>query len=194
MSNYIAGATIKTLREKKKYTQKQLGEILDVSDKTISKWETEKGLPDLTLIEPLAKALGISVAELLSGECLENQNKSGNLLRSKFYVCPVCGNIIHSTGQGAFSCCGIQLPPLEAEEPDQLHRLTVEPVENEHFITLNHPMEKSHYISFIAYVTGDRVQMVKLYPEQNPEARFLLRGHGKFYAYCNKHGFFQMKY
>lgn len=194
MNHYVTGTIIRKLREKKNYTQKQLAETLDVSDKTISKWETGRGLPDLSLIEPLAKALNVSVAELLSGKSMENLNRGSNLLRSKFYVCPVCGNIIHSTGEGSFSCCGIQLPPLEAEEPDELHQITLEPVETEHFASLNHPMEKSHYISFLAYVTGDRVQIVKFYPEQNPEARFLFRGHGKLYAYCNRHGFFQYSY
>ena len=110
MTHYVTGNTIKALREKKKYTQKQLADRLAVSDKTVSKWETQKGLPDISLLEPLAKELGVSVAELLSGECITNRNRAGNMLRTKFYVCPVCGNVIHATGEGAFSCCGIGLP------------------------------------------------------------------------------------
>ena len=92
--SYINGKIIKELREGKSLTQKQLGEIISVSDKTISKWETEKGLPDITLLEPLSKALGVSVAELLSGESIVNQNRAGNIRKTKFYVCPVCGNVV----------------------------------------------------------------------------------------------------
>ncbi|MHC1696291.1 MAG: helix-turn-helix domain-containing protein [Eubacteriales bacterium] len=97
MNNYVTGSIIKNLRERKGYTQKQLAEILMVSDKTVSKWETQKGLPDISLIEPLTQALGISVTELLAGEYITNANKSANMLRGCFYVCPICGNVIRST-------------------------------------------------------------------------------------------------
>lgn len=191
MNNYVTGDTIRELREKKKLTQKQLADMLCVSDKTVSKWETNRGLPDIALLEPLAAALSVSVAELLSGECVTNANRSGNMLRGRFYVCPVCGNIIWATGEGAFSCCGIKLPPLEtedAEDIEQEHKIQVERVENEWYIHIDHPMTKSHYISFFACVTCDRTQIVRLYPEQNAETRFFMRGHGKIYAYCNRHG------
>lgn len=155
MTHYVTGSTIKALREKKNYTQKQLADRLAVSDKTISKWETAKGLPDITLLEPLAKELGVSVAELLSGECITNRNRSGNMLRTKFYVCPVCGNIIHATGAGSFSCCGIALPAQEAETPEEAHAIRVESIENDYYVTLDHPMTKEHYLSFAAYVTSD---------------------------------------
>ena len=61
MNAYITGLTIKGLREKKGITQAELAEQIGVSDKAVSKWETAKGLPDITLIEPIAKALGVSV-------------------------------------------------------------------------------------------------------------------------------------
>lgn len=190
MNHYVTGSTIRELREKKKLTQKQLADQLCVSDKTVSKWETGRGLPDVSLLEPLSAALGISVAELLSGECFTNANRSGNLLRSKFYVCPICGNVIWAAGEGAYSCCGVSLPPLEAEEPDNAHEIHAERVENEWYVTVDHPMAKSHYISFLAFVTDDRVQIVRLYPEQSAEARFFVRGQGRLYAYCNRHGLF----
>ena len=155
MNTYITGPTIKSLREAKGITQSDLAEKIGVSSQAISKWETSKGLPDITLIEPLSKALGVSVMELMSGDTVINRNVSCNLLRSKFYVCPVCGNIIHSSGEAVISCCGISLPPLEAEEVDENHEICIEKVEDENFVTVNHPMEKSHFISFIAYVTGD---------------------------------------
>ena len=188
MDNYITGATIKRLREAKGITQTQLAEQIGVSDKAVSKWETAKGLPDITLIEPLAKALGVSVMELMSGNTVINKNISSNIQRSKFYVCPVCGNVIRTTGDTVISCCGITLPPLEAEDVDEAHGVTVEKVEDEHFITVNHEMTKTHFISFIAYLTSDRVQFVKFYPEGNAETRLQLRGRGYLYIYCNKHG------
>lgn len=193
MNHYVTGGTIRDLREKKKLTQKQLAETLCVSDKTVSKWETSRGLPDISLLEPLAAALGVSVAELLSGECVTNANRSGNLLRSKFYVCPVCGNVIWATGEGAFSCCGVSLPPMEAEELDEAHRIHMERMENEWYVTLNHPMNKSHYIRFLAFVTCDRTQIVRLYPEQNAETRFFVRRQGRLYACCNRHGLFGIR-
>jgi len=188
MNTYITGAAIKERREAKELTQAELAEILGVTGKAVSKWETGKGLPDISLLEPLAAALDTSVLELISGERIVNRNRSSNLLRSKFYVCPVCGNVIHAVGQTLISCCGITLPPLEVEPLDEEHEITIEAVEDEHFISLRHPMTKQHYISFLAFVTCDRVQLVKLYPEGNAETRLQLRGRGNLYAFCNRHG------
>lgn len=188
MNNYITGKIIKELRERQNLTQAQLADKIGVSDKTVSKWETAKGLPDISLIEPLSKALKVSVIELMNGEYISNKNKSGNMLKSKFSVCPVCANVIHSTGESVNSCCGIVLPILEAEPENESHIINCEKIENEIFISLNHPMTKDHYISFIAYVTSDRCEMQKLYPEQNAEVRFFYRGMGQIYAYCNKDG------
>ena len=193
MNTYVTGTTIKALRERKQLTQTELAEKIGVSSKTISKWETAKGLPDISLLQPLAEVLGISVIELMNGECITNQNTSGNLLRCKFYVCPICGNIIHSTGNAVISCCGITLPPLEAEETDDSHTVVVDNVEDEHFITIPHPMTKQHFISFLAFVTSDRIHIVKFYPEGNAETRLQLRGRGFLYYYCNRHGLFKKK-
>lgn len=193
MNTYITGTAIKKLREAKGITQLQLADEIGVSSKAVSKWETAKGLPDISLIESLSKALGVSVMELMSGETVTNRNSSFNILFSKFYVCPVCGNIIHATGEALISCCGITLPPLEAEESDGDHTVSIEPVEDERFITVNHPMTKNHFISFIAYVATDRVQFVKLYPEGNAETRMQFRGRGFLYIYCNRHGLMKIK-
>ena len=193
MNNYVTGTTIRHLREDRGMTQAELGEKIGVSSKTVSKWETAKGLPDITLLQPLAQALGISVIELMNGEPIINRNVSANLLRGKFYVCPLCGNIIHCTGSTVVSCCGISLPPLEAEAPDEDHGITIENVEDEHFITVRHPMSKAHFISFLAFVTCDRVQLVKLYPEGEAQTRLQLRGTGRLYWYCNRHGLFVKK-
>ena len=193
MNTYVTGTAIRQRREERKLTQAELAEKIGVSSKTVSKWETGKGLPDISLLQPLSQALGISVIELMNGEHVINKNISANLLRCKFYVCPVCGNVIHCTGNTLVSCCGITLPALEAEEMDEEHLLTVENVEDEHFITVHHPMTKQHFISFVAFVTSDRIQMVKFYPEGNAETRMQLRGRGSLYYYCNRHGLFRKK-
>ena len=193
MNTYVTGNTIKELRESRKLTQAELAEKIGVSSKTVSKWETGKGLPDITLLQPLSQALGISVIELMNGQQITNKNISANLLRGKFYVCPLCGNAIHATGSALVSCCGITLPPLEAEEPDESHAVSIEPVEDEHFITVHHSMTKDHFISFLAFVTCDRVQLVKLYPEGNAQTRLQLRGRGYLYWYCNRHGLHRIK-
>ena len=193
MNTYITGTTIKHLREAKGLTQLQLADKIGVSSKTVSKWETAKGLPDISLVEPLSQALGVSIMELMSGETIINKKISSNILFSKFYVCPICGNVIHTTGEAVISCCGITLPPLEAEEADDNHSITIENVEDEKFVTVNHEMTKIHYISFIAYVTSDKIHFVKLYPEGNAETRIQFRGRGYLYIYCNKHGLMKMK-
>ena len=191
MNSYVTGATIKQLRESRKLTQAELANRIGVSSKTVSKWETAKGLPDISLLQPLAQALGISVIELMNGQQITNKNVSANMLRCKFYVCPICGNIVYSTGNTVVSCCGVTLPALEAEENDDAHGLTIEKVEDEHFISISHPMTKQHFISFVAYVTADRIQLIKFYPEGNAETRLQLRGRGYLYFYCNRHGLFQ---
>lgn len=193
MNTYVTGTTIKQLRESRNMTQAELAGKIGVSSKTISKWETGKGLPDISLLQPLAQALGISVMELMNGEHIVNKNVSANMLRSQFYVCPVCGNAIHALGNAVVSCCGIMLPALEAEAADETHTLAIENVEDEHFISVCHPMTKAHYISFAAFVTSDRIQLVKLYPEGNAQTRLQLRGRGYLYYYCNQHGLFRKK-
>ena len=194
MDSYLTGQTVKRLREAKNMTQAELADRIGVSSKAVSKWETSKGLPDISLIEPLSRALGVSVVELMSGVTVSNKNLSANLLRTQFYVCPVCGNVLHATGAAVISCCGIALPPLEAEAVDQAHEVRMETVEDEKFVTVAHPMTKEHYISFLAYVTCDRLQLIKLYPEGNPEARLQPRGRGFLYLYCNKHGLMKLKF
>jgi len=190
MDQYVTGATIRALRESKGLTQAQLAERLFVSDKTVSKWENGKGYPDISLLESIAGALGVSVAELLSGRVARNVNVSANMLRSGFYVCPVCGNVIHSMGEAAIACHGVQLAPAQAEPSDERHMIFIEGVEDEYFVRIDHDMNKQHYISFVAALSPDRLQLVKLYPEGNAEARFQLRGVKRIYFYCNRDGLY----
>lgn len=192
--SYVTAAVIKALREKRGLTQRELAERIGVSDKAVSKWETARGLPDVGVLDGLAQALGVSIAELLTGDPQENRNRAGNLKKLNFYVCPLCGNVITAVGEGAFSCCGIALPRLEAEPCDGEHALCVETVDHEHYVTLpGHPMTKAHSISFVAYVTCDSVELVKLYPEQDVSVRFRKKGPGVLYAFCNRHGLFSVR-
>ena len=164
MNQYVTGAVIRELREKNNLTQLQLAEKLGISDKTVSKWETGRGYPDITLLEPIAGAFRVSVTELISGNTVHNANVSANMMRSKFYICPVCGNVIHSMGEAVVTCHGIQLRPLEAEQSDEQHMIFVERVEDEYWVRIAHEMTRNHYITFIAALSPDGLQMTKLYP------------------------------
>lgn len=190
---YVSGHSIRQLREERRMTQTELAGKIGVSDKTVSKWETGRGLPDSSLLLPLAQALGVSMIELMNGSPIINRNRSANLLRARFYACPVCGNIVHGIGEAVVSCCGLCLPPLEAEEVDEAHGVRLEPVEDEWFLTVDHPMHKEHFISFAALVTTDRLQLVKLYPEGEAQTRFQRRGRGMLYLFCNRHGLYRQR-
>ena len=190
MNPYVTGNVIKELREKCQLTQVELAEKIGVSDKTVSKWETAKGYPDISLLEPIAKALGVSMTELVTGNAVSNVNISANILRSKVYVCPICGNIIHSMGEAVMQCHGILLSPCQPEETDENHMIFIERVEDEYYIRIGHDMTKQHYISFIAALSSDKIQMIKLYPEGNAEARVKINGVKKILFYCNRDGLF----
>lgn len=190
MNQYVTGTVIKKLREKNNLTQLELAKKLCVSDKTISKWETGKGYPDISLLEPIAKVFRVSITELISGNAVDNINVSGNMLRSKFYVCPICGNSIHTMGEVVINCHGVLLTPCEAEPSDENHSFVIKKVEDEYFVSVEHEMTKQHYISFIAAISPDRVQIVKMYPEGNAQARFKNNGIKKLVMYCNRDGLF----
>lgn len=186
------GNLILQLRKEKNMTQKQVADLLNISDKTISKWERGLGCPDVSLLSELSKIFDINIEKILLGDLEPNDMDGGNMKRIKFYVCPNCGNIITSTGEGEMSCCGRKLKALTPSIIDDNHEISVEEVENDYYVTINHEMSKEYYISFVAYVTYDRVLLIKLYPEQSPTVRFpRLCGkfeRGKFYIYCNQHG------
>jgi DNA-binding XRE family transcriptional regulator len=193
MDRYVTGAVIRRLREKGRLTQEELARKIHVSSKAVSKWETGQGFPDISLLEPLAAALGISVLELLSGEDVRNENPSSNMARGHFYVCPVCGNVIRTVGEAVVSCCGITLPPCQPEDEDGEHAIRAEISDDEYFVTVDHPMTREHYISFLAAVSDNAVQFVKLYPEGPAQARFRIERVTALYACCNRHGLFEKK-
>lgn len=187
------GRLISSLRKAKGMTQKQVADMLGVLPKTVSKWETGHGFPDVSTVSDLAKILGVSSDTILSGNLNPNTEEVGNMKKTKFYVCPNCGAVLQGTGECSVVCCGKSLEPLMAAKADNEHEITVSQIENDYYITFEHEMTKEHYIGFIAYVTYDRVLLVRLYPEQDSAVRFSKMYGGNFYYYCNKHGFFEYR-
>lgn len=182
------GKLILALRKEKGMTQKQLGELLNISDKTISKWERGLGCPDVSLLHELSSVLNVNIEKILLGDLDLNSEDGGNMKKIKFYVCPNCGNVMTATGEAELSCCGRKLTPLVAKPSDEAHHINIEIIEDDYYITFDHEMSKSHYISFVAYVSYDRVLLVKLYPEQSGEVRIPMMRGGKIYIGCNQHG------
>ena len=192
MDQYVTGTIIRKLRESKHMTQSELADRLNVSDKAVSKWENGKGYPDISLIQPLADVLGISVIELLQGEAVINTNRNFNMRNIKFYICPVCGNVIVNSGEAMISCCGITLMPAEAEEADEEHTASIEPVEDEYYVHVNHPMTKNHFISFIAAIGDSGYDIMKMYPEGTADCRFKRSGTRYICYYCNRDGLYKV--
>lgn len=185
------GQLIRTLRREKGLTQQQLAQRLLVGDKAVSKWERGAGCPDVSLLPALSDALGAGLESLLAGELDANESTGGNMKQTKFYVCPDCGNIVTASAEAVLSCCGRSLTALEPRKAEEAHCLTVEPVENELFITSGHPMEKAHYISFLALLRGDSLWLRRMYPEWDLQVRFPAV-HGKLLWYCSQHGLFYL--
>jgi len=179
-------------------TQKQVAEHLNISDKTISKWERGLGCPDISLLNELSSLFEINIEKILDGNLEANDNEAGNLKHIKFYVCPFCGNVINNTGNAEISCCGRKLSPLVAKQADDMHSATIEDQGDEYYITFHHKMSKDHYLSFVAYVANDRLLFVKLYPEQEASLFFpkmnagkLLQKHSRrLYYYCTRDGLY----
>ena len=191
MHDQDTGTLLRRLRLERGWTQRQAAELLGVSAQAVSKWERGQGCPDVGMLPRLAKIFGVSVEGILDGDLLPAAPDGGNMKKIQFYVCPICGNIITATGKGHFSCCGITLPELESESGDTDHQIIVETIDDEYSVTMQHFMNKAHYISFIAYVTSGSVEIIKLYPEQDISVRFRKKGHGILYVYCNRHGLFR---
>ena len=186
------GSLIAQLRKEKGFTQLMVAEKLGVSDKAVSKWERGLGCPDISLLNELAEILGVNVSTILEGHIDKNDKEIGNMKRLNFYVCPECGNIITASGSGEISCCGKKLAPLQAKKSDEKHSVKIEDVEDEYYITSSHSMTKEHYISFVAYVSFDRIMLVKTYPEQDMAMRFPKMHSGDFYFYCVNDGLYKM--
>ena len=182
------GALIRKLRTEKKLTQAALAEALMLSPKAVSKWERGLGCPDVSLLPKLSAILGVNLSQLLEGELSPNQTVGGNMKKTKYFICPDCGSISLCTGNAEISCCGRKLEALEMKKSTAEEKLQVEIVEDEWFISSDHPMEKDNYISFVAFQTGDKVELVKQYPEWNLQLRLKKRGHGQLIWYSTSQG------
>ncbi|HWP51266.1 MAG TPA: helix-turn-helix domain-containing protein [Clostridia bacterium] len=184
------GGLIVNLRKEKGLTQKQIADAMNISDKTISKWERGLGCPDVSLLGELSVILGVNIERILTGDIGENPTDRGNMKRLKFYVCPNCGGVINSTCAADISCCGRRLEPLLPQRADSGHAPKLEIIDNQYFVTFDHDMSKAHYISFVAYLSSNRLTLVRLYPEQEAQLNLPLAFDSKLYFYCNKHGLF----
>lgn len=190
MQNNKVGNIIRVLRLEHNMTQKQLADKMNISDKTVSKWERGLGLPDVSLIPELADILGIDTQNLLVGDMTPNDFVGGNMKNTKFFVCPICYNITLCTGEAEVSCCSKKLSVQSMKKAEVSEQLSVQVIENDWFITSVHPMTKTHYISFLAFITGDRIQIIKQYPEWDLNVRIPKRGHEMLVWYCTEHGLF----
>ena len=190
MSNEQTGDLIRRLRTEKKMTQKQLADCLHISDKTISKWERNAGMPDITIVPKLAEVLGIELTNLLDGAIKENDFVNGNMKNASYYVCPHCHNLVISTGKGEVSCCGRKLSAEKLQKAKDSEKLMVTIIEDDWYITSDHPMDKDNYISFVGLITSDHLQIIKQYPEWNLALRIPKRGHGILLWYSLLDGLF----
>ena len=190
MDTQKIGALIRSLRQNQGLTQLQLADALHISDKTVSKWERGKGAPDVSLLSDLSAGLQVDLEKLLAGELEVNQPVIGNMRKLRFYVCPICGNLLFSVDEAAMYCCGKKVNALKLQKAEMHEKLTVEIVENEYCISSAHEMQKSHYISFVAFVNGDTVVIRKQYPEWDLQTRLPFFAHGTLLWYCTRHGLF----
>jgi len=190
MDNRKVGELIYHLRKEKGLTQKQLADQMNISDRTISKWERGYGCPDVTLLPSLSTLLGVNIESILDGELSSNDFVGGNMKKSNYFVCPSCNNFVLATGDIALSCCGRKIEPLEAQKATDEEKLSIEEVDHEWFISSDHSMTKDHYISFIAFATGDQVQIMKQYPEWSFQTRLPKRKHGKLFWYDTQFGLY----
>ena len=187
------GALILSLRKEKNMTQKEIGNKMNISDKTISKWERGLGCPDVSLLADLSNIFGVHIEKILIGDLEKKSPDGGNMKKLKFYVCRDCNNVLTSTSLAEISCCGRKLDVIAPSPQNENHEISIAEIENDYYITLNHEMSKKHFISFVAYVSYDKILLTKLYPEQDAALRIPRFPSGKLFVYCNEHGLFEKK-
>lgn len=190
MDHTKLGELLRSLRREKNMTQLQLAKALHVSDKAISKWERGLGCPDISLLTELSEFFRVDLTKLLAGEIKNNDAVKGNMRKTKFYVCPVCGNLLFSMEEAEVSCCGRKLSPTEPKKASEEEKLCVEKIENDYFVSSAHPMSKEHYITFVALLTGDSILLRKQYPEWDLQVRIPAFARGKLIWHCSQHGLF----
>jgi DNA-binding XRE family transcriptional regulator len=182
------GKLIAELRKERKLTQKNIADALGIQGKTVSKWECGAGCPDLSLWQELSTILGADMSQLMEGEITANKLDTGNLKRTRFYVCPCCGNVLFSTGSASIFCCGKKLEPLASNKTEDKPEITIEKIDYENYITVDHPMTKENYLAFAALITGDKIYFNRLYPEQAPSFRCPQIPRAKLFIYSASRG------
>lgn len=118
-----------------------------------------------------------------------------------FYKCPICGNVIGLISGNAdhIICCGKSMELLKPNIEDaakEKHIPVYERVEDKIVVkigSVEHPMEKEHYIMWVAQVSDNVTTRIKLYPEQDTTVRFKYIPDSTIYSYCNKHGLWSTK-
>ena len=190
MDNVKIGQLIYRLRKEKRLTQLQLAGQLGVSDKAVSKWERGMGCPEVSLLPDLSNIFHVDLEKLLSGEMNENETLGGNMKKLNFYICPTCGNMVTAMTDTTVSCCGKKLSAQQPVKAGEDEKLKVEIIDDNYFITSEHPMTREHHITFIALLTGDSIMLRKQYPEWDLQVRIPTFAHGKLLWYCTKHGLF----
>lgn len=190
MDQVRTGMLIRTLRLHHGYTQLGLANAIGVSDKAVSKWERGYGAPDISLLPELSKALAVDMEALLKGDLEEAMKCNDNIKKTRFYICPDCGNLMTSMDDAAIVCCGKKLSSLVPSKVDDAHVLDIERSDGGLFITTGHEMTKEHFISFVAFLTDDTMIVKKLYPEWNLQVRLPFFAHGTLLWFCNRDGLF----
>ncbi|QQK08787.1 helix-turn-helix domain-containing protein [Miniphocaeibacter halophilus] len=182
------GELIYNLRKEKGLTQKNIADKLNISNKTVSKWERGLGCPDIALWNDLSEMLNIDISQMMTGELSLNKKDIGKISRIRFYTCPNCKNILTSTGEATIFCCGRKLDPLIPKK-NEFVNVKIKITDVEYYITTDHEMNRKSYILFAAYVKNDNVFIRRMYPEQSPNFRIPYTPNGKLYIYSTKFGF-----
>lgn len=179
------GKVIFEARMKKGLTQKELAQLICVTDKAVCKWEKGHGCPDITVLHALSHALGIDIQSLLTGELSASPAQGGNLKKLRLYRCADCGNLVTSTKEIELSCCGKRLEQMPAcnlktaspENSMKTRQMNwfepeVQEFDGQYALKFNHPMTKENYISNFVYVQYDRATVINLFAQQ--EAQVIL--------------------
>lgn len=182
------GMLIRQLRHENGLTQRELAQRLSVTDKAVSKWERGLGCPDVSVLSSLAAQLHVDVETLLQGDLPKRRTEGGNMKRTCFAVCPVCGNVITAAASAQISCCGRVLDFTKPQPADDAHMPAAEKMDGELCITFPHEMSKAHFLRFVCLVTYDRMTLVRLYPEQDALVRLPLVRMGTLVFGCSQHG------
>ena len=160
------GNLIRSLRIKKGLTQKELAQMICVTDKAVCKWEKGRGCPNITLISQLSKVLEVDIQSILQGYLDKNKKIGENMNHLKFYKCPTCGNLVTSIKSVELSCFGNKLSPVSAQtRSDPEYQPVIQEFDGQYSIKFNHPMTKSDYISQVIVVRYDQIMTVNLYAE-----------------------------